>query len=111
MKQFLLGLLAGGLCGGAASLIKDKNGQRVGEPLKENLLAAAKEARKLKGSLHRARQAATKLKQTLPGAQRSLRDMQQEVNNFKIHNHSRLSQIERQAQQLRQKTGKEAKKD
>lgn len=111
MKHFLSGLLGGTLVGVAASFLRDKNGKRLGEPVKDNLAAAAKELRKLKTSCQHVHRAIGELAQSLPAAEKSLNEIKSEVQNFQVHSQSRLAEIERQSKHLSAKLTAKTKKN
>lgn len=111
MKDFVLGLCLGAVSGAAASFCKDKDGQRLGTPLRKNFIGLSQDWRKLALGTRKARQAGQRLQEEWPQAKRTISDLRDESEHFQEHLRPKLAQMQEQVNRINRSVVKKQSKD
>lgn len=114
MKHFGLGLIFGVSAGLVLSLFKDKNGDRLGKPLKENVAALKTDATALSHSIAKAKKASQELNASLPAAAKAIDGIATDVEDYQNHTANTISRMENTTQRIQNKfedSKKDSKKD
>lgn len=103
MKHLSLGLAFGLSAGFVLSLLKDKDGHRLGEPLKENLENTKIDAVNLQQNLAKAKNAVDSLTTNMPTAETAINGIQSDISNFRTHTERNLNEMQYHANKLEEK--------
>lgn len=94
MRKFSLGVFLGLTSGVILSLLQNKNGQRLGSPIKENFDSATHDVKKIHKSIDNAKDTQKKLIAALPVAQKSINDINDSVKKYHTHIISNITNIQ-----------------
>ncbi|MBA1395209.1 hypothetical protein EQ500_15275, partial [Lactobacillus sp. XV13L] len=97
MKHFSLGLASGAAAGVVVSLLRDKNGNRLGKQLREGVQATRKDADNLSNALHSLKDAGQELSDALPQAEKSLTELQKEIEYYEMSVSRLIDHLQEQA--------------
>lgn len=109
MKHFSLGLLFGATAGLVLSLVKDQNGERLGQPLKKGYDEGVDEAKDLKGSINKAKDASQRLAENMPAAKEAISGIADDVENYQSHSKRIVDEMNYRAKKIQDKMPKEEK--
>lgn len=100
MKHFILGSIFGAAAGLVFSCMKDDQNNRPGKPLKEEFYAFKHEANNFKQALQKAKVASQELNNQLPQAERTISDLNDDVEKYTRHIQPTVDKIKQKSEQL-----------
>lgn len=104
MKHFSLGLAVGAGFGMILSLFKDKNGQRLGQPIQDQFQGTKEDFGDLTDAITSLKDAQQELSASLPPAKKDLTSLEKDIQYYQLS-------ISRIIAQLQEKTQKFDKSD
>lgn len=111
MKRFGLGLIIGSLAGVAMSLLKDENGKRLGQSLKENVEGMQKDAADLATAIKKAKKASSDLTENMPAAERAISDISDDIEHYQTHTADQVANMQHDVENLSKKFDSKDKKN
>ncbi|MDF7638514.1 hypothetical protein PT285_03705 [Lactobacillus sp. ESL0791] len=82
MKKWSLGLVIGAAAGVIISLVKDKNGHRLGGPLKNEVTAFGNDVSELALNIGKLKNAKRQLAAELPAAQQTVSELNSKIKHY-----------------------------
>lgn len=100
MKHFSLGLAVGAGFGMVLSLFKDKNGQRLGQPLQDQFQGTKEDFGDLTDAIASLKEAQQELNASLPPAKKELTAFEKDLQYYQLSISRIIAQLQEQAQEL-----------
>lgn len=102
MKHFLVGTIFGAAAGLVFSCMKDADGNRVGKPLKDEVDALKHETSRFSIALQKAKKASQELNEQMPAAQRTISDLNDDVEKYSRHIQPTVDRIKQKGDEINQ---------